>query len=180
MTSCPEAMVLRIWKFWKTRLLEVDCEPCCQTVGLSAVEADSWSWISIVVWRSLGPTVVLRNWGPTMMLRNWDWTTRCTERWDVVSILWLRKTFKNCLFPRVEEPKSEVNKWIRTWTTESPVYLSPPVFACVFAYIYVLLSLIDYGYVNITALEEYCSNKISTYIGLNEMTQLRLFTLHLS
>ena len=39
---------------------------------------------------------------------------------------------ENCvsLSPRVEEPNSEVKKLInvRTWTTESPVYLSPPVF----------------------------------------------------
>ena len=63
--------------------------PCRQTAGLSAIETDSWSW------------------GPTMMLRNWDWTTRCTERWGVVSIIRLRK---NYLSSRVEEPKSEINK----------------------------------------------------------------------
>ena len=127
MTSCPEAMVLRIWRFWKTVIREltllhwsrqlqsrVDFERCRQTVGLSAIEADSWSW---------GPIMMLRSWGPTMILRNWDWTTRCAERWGVVSLVWFWKTFKNCLSPHVDEPKSEVNKCVRTWTTESPVYL---------------------------------------------------------
>ena len=44
---------------------------------------------------------------------------------SVVSIVWLRKTFKNCLSPCVVEPKSEVNnnKNVRTWTKVS---------ACVF------------------------------------------------
>ena len=48
----------------------------------------------------------------------------------------IRKTFKNCLSLRVEEPKSEVNKPL------VPEQKSPPVFACVFAYVYVLLLIL--------------------------------------
>ena len=44
-----------------------------------------------------------------------------------VSIVWLRKTFKNSvsLSPRVEEPKQAINK---------PFRICPPVSACIFAY----------------------------------------------
>ena len=62
----------------------------------------SWLWTN-VGWQFGLPasmaTIMLRSWGPAMMLRNWDWTTRCTKRWGVVSIVWLRKTFQNCLSP---------------------------------------------------------------------------------
>ena len=40
-------------------------------------------------------------------LRNWDWTTRCAERWGVVSIIWLRKAFKNCLSLFVSKNRSQ-------------------------------------------------------------------------
>ena len=34
------------------------------------------------------------------------------------------------LSPRVEEPKSEVNKTVRIWTTEFPVFLHMYVYCC--------------------------------------------------
>ena len=64
----------------------------------------------------------------------------------VVSIVGLWKTFKNCLSPCVEEPKSEVNKCVRTWTMESAlicIRLLLPVFACI---VYVLLDWYHYDY----------------------------------
>ena len=118
--SCPEAMVLRIWRFWKTRHLGVDFGPCRHTVGLSAIEVDIWSWgptMMLRIWgptmvlRIWDPTMVLRSWGPTKLLRNWDWTSKCAERWGVVSIVWYERLLRIvCLSPRVEEPKSEINK----------------------------------------------------------------------
>ena len=60
-----------------------------------------------------------------------------------VCIVWLQKTFKNCLYPCVKEPKSEVNKTVRTWTTESCQSL--PVYLC-FAYVYVPLDWYHYHY----------------------------------
>ena len=103
----------------------VDFRPCRQTGGLSASMADNWSW---------GPTMMVRSWvrlwgwevasdhdveklGPTTLFRNWDRRSWCTERWNVISIVWLRKTFKNCLSPRVEEPNSEVNN--KTFVAEA-------------------------------------------------------------
>ena len=112
-------------KILKKSQLQVDRDPCRQTVRLTAIEADSWSW---------GPTMMLKRWGPTMNLRNWDWTMRCGEHLGVVSIIWLQKTFKNCLSPRAEEPNLEVNKCIHTWTTESPVYLSLSIVFCICVY----------------------------------------------
>ena len=52
---------------------------------------------------------------------------------SVDSIVWLRKTFKNCLSPRVKKPKSEVNKTVRIWTTES---------ACICIYIRVVYNIL--------------------------------------
>ena len=51
---------------------------------------------------------------------------------------WLRKTFKNCLSPRVEELKSEVNKCVRIWTKESAcihMHLYPSVCICTVVFI---------------------------------------------
>ena len=45
----------------------------------------------------------------------------------------IRKTFKNCLSFRVEEMKSEVNKYVRTWTTGCP-----PVF-CISLYLHLYM-----------------------------------------
>ena len=60
---------------------------------------------------------------PTAILK----TMRCAKHLSFVSTEGLRIV---SLSPRVEEPNLEVKKLIniRTWTTESPVYLSPPVF----------------------------------------------------
>ena len=55
--------------------------------------------------------------------------------WDsMVSIVWLRNTFKNSVSPRVEETKSEVNKCICIWTTESACFHLH--LYCVFAYVF--------------------------------------------
>ena len=72
----------------------------------------------------------------------------CRTFWGVVSIVWLWKTFKNCLSPRVEEQKSEVNKCVRTWTTESLVYLSPLIvfWICICT---VVIDIIMYTYTTI-------------------------------
>ena len=110
-----EAMVLRICRFWKRVGWELTLDDVGRQLGCLL----------------LRQTMMLRSWGPTMMLRNWDWTTKCTERWGVVSIVWLRNIFKNCLSPRVEEPKSEVNKCIHSWTTKLPVHLGLPIGFCI-------------------------------------------------
>ena len=59
MTSCPEAMVLRIGRFFKKSQFGVDFGSCRQRVGISAMKADSWSW---------GPTMMVRSW-----VRQWCW-----------------------------------------------------------------------------------------------------------
>ena len=72
-------------KILKMSQFGVDFGPCRQTAGLSASMADSWSWV---------PTMIVRSWGPTMVLRNWDSTTRCAERWGVVSIVWYERLLR--------------------------------------------------------------------------------------
>ena len=88
MTSCPEVMVLRIWRFWKRVSWELTvnhvgrqlgCLPLRQTVG---VGVRLWWW-------EVGPDHDVEK---------------------LTSDHMKRKTFKNCLSPRVEEPKSEINK----------------------------------------------------------------------
>ena len=105
MTSCPEAMVRRIWKFWKRDSWKVDFRPCRQRVELSATETDSWevefrpgSWdFEVGPWKTIVEFLPLRHGVGFRPLK------------DVVSIVWLRKTFNNCVSLRVEE-SPEVNK----------------------------------------------------------------------
>ena len=55
--------------------LGVDFGPCKQIVGLSANEADSWSWgPTMMVLRSWIKTIILRIWGPTRQLGSGGWT----------------------------------------------------------------------------------------------------------
>ena len=81
-----------------------------------------------MVFRSWSLTMEFCRSLPTEILK----TTRCAESLSFVSIEWFRIV---SLSPRVKEPNSEVKKLInvRTWTTESPVYLSLPI---VFLHIY--------------------------------------------
>ena len=92
MTSCPEAMVPRIWRFWKRVSLKLTVGQAgrqlslyhwgienwvlCHGVeswkvdfGLSAIQADSW--VPTMVLRSWVKTMVLRSWGPTGQLGVW-------------------------------------------------------------------------------------------------------------
>ena len=103
MRSCPEEMGWEIGRFWKR-----------------------FSWVLTMVLRSWVPAMVLRSWGPTMVFRSWSpimqlkfdigpWRqavefsaifgvstsedelrSETPRDWGGVSIVWLRKTFKNC------------------------------------------------------------------------------------
>ena len=118
-------------KISKKSQLGVDFGPCRQTVGLSAIEADSWSW---------GTTMMVRSWGTTMMVRSWgsdheveklrlDHEMCRTLGGGEVSIVWYERPLRIVsLSPRLEEMKSEINNCVRTWTTELPVYLFSPVY----------------------------------------------------
>ena len=77
-------------KLGSTMELKVDIRPWRQTVEFSAVAA-AVKFFSEDELRSKTPRDVPNVGG-------------------VVSIVWFRKTFKNCLSPRVKEPISEVNK----------------------------------------------------------------------
>ena len=63
--------------------------------------------------------------GSLLTEMNWDLKHHeiCRTLGVGVSIVWLRKTFKNSvsLSPRVDELKSEVNKTVRTWDNSPPV-----------------------------------------------------------
>ena len=144
----PGSDGLRIWVFWKTRqlgirllasrvgsllrasLVEYYCRPVELGTWLGPVQlgvdfghVESWSWVKTMVLSSWSLTKEFCRSLPTEILK----ITRCAERLSFVSIECLRIV---SLSPRVEEPNSEVKNLInvRTWTTESLVYLSPPVF----------------------------------------------------
>ena len=130
MTSCLEAMGWEFGYFEKHVSWVLDCrrvelvvyrEPV--QLGVDFGHVESWIWAKTMVLRSWILTMEFCRSLPKEILR----TTRCAERLSFVSIEWLRIV---SLFPCVEEPNSEVKKLInvRTWTTESLVYLSPPVF----------------------------------------------------
>ena len=129
MTSCLEAMG---WEFGYFEKMSVEfyCRPVELGTQLGPVQlgvdfghVKSWSWVKTMVLRSWSLTMEFGRSLPTEILK----TTRCAERLSFVSIEWFRIV---SLSPRVEKPNSEVMKLIniRTWTMESPVYLSPPVF----------------------------------------------------
>ena len=118
-----------VWQlYW-----EVEFRPWCSDVGIRP-----WCWeILVRPWY----------WEVEVRLGSWDfevvpWKTiveflplehRVGYRPlnDFVSIVWLRKTFKNCLSPRVEKRKSEVNKTVPIWTTESSLlYLRMYIYCC--------------------------------------------------
>ena len=106
-TSCPEEMG------WEFRDFEKE-----------AFEGWHWtmqadSWVSAIKLRVEDLDVFFSRSLPTEILD----ITRFTAL-GMVSIVWLRKTFMNWfLSPRVEEPNSEVNKTVRTWSTESACVL---------------------------------------------------------
>ena len=135
-------------KILKKSQLGVDFEPCRQTVGFSAIEADSRSWgfeirpcRQTIEFLPLGQRIetsivaaVVKFFGSRPAKMNWDLKHYEMCRTGVVSIVWLRKTFKNCVFLLVSKNWSQViNKTFVPEATES---------ACVFAYVYVLLLLI--------------------------------------
>ena len=118
------------WLFTGGQSVEFYCRPVELGTRLGPVQlgvdfdhVESWSWVKTMVLRSWSLTMEFWRSLPTEILK----TMRCAERLSFVSIEWFRIV---SLSPRVEEPNSEVNKLInvRTWTAESPVYLSPPVF----------------------------------------------------
>ena len=106
--SCPEEIGWEFGRFWKR-----------------------FSWVPTMMLRSRVLTMVWRSWGPTMMLRSWVWPW-CWEIeigsqdvpniGGVVSIVWFWNTFKNCVSPRVEELKSEINEWFVP-EQKSPAYV---------------------------------------------------------
>ena len=101
--------------------VEFYCRPV--QLGVDFGHVESWSWVKTMVLRSWSLTMEFCRSLPNEILK----TTRCAMHSSFVNIEWLRIV---SLSPCVEEPNSEVKKLIndRTWTTESPVYLSPPVF----------------------------------------------------
>ena len=121
MTSCPNAMVLRILKKGQ---LKVDIGPCRQTIDFSAIGAESW------VFYRCGVGYVFRV--PTSE----DELRSKTPR-DVpnvgggVRIVWLWKTFKNCVSLLVSKNRSQ--KLINAFASEQQ---SLPV--SVFEYIFVV------------------------------------------
>ena len=129
------------WEFEDFEKESVGSWLCKQTVGLSASMADSWSWGLTMMVRIWGPTMMLRIWGPTMVLRNWGWTSWGTESWGIVTIVWLRKTFKNCVSLLVSKNRSQ--KLIKlSYLNNGVAWVF--VFTCVFEPAYCVLYLYMY------------------------------------
>ena len=76
--------------------------PCRQTVGLPAIEADSWSWVS---------TMVLRSCGLTRQLGFWGWTIE-DDSWVPAVIYWpsTEPSIKRC--PSVNKRKNSGSRWM--------------------------------------------------------------------
>ena len=136
----------REWWSWKfedfAKELGVDFGLCRQTVGLSATEAD------------------IRSWGLTMMVRSWCWEFEIGLR-DVgggVSIVWYKRLLR-IVSLMSKNWSQEVNKCIRTWTMESPGYLSLPIVFCISLYLYMYCCYwyhYDYGFTTImTGIEKW-------------------------
>ena len=129
----------------KSQLL-VDFGLCRQIIGLSALMADSW--VSTVVWRSLSRSwcweVEFRPWCGEVGVRLW-----CSEIeigpqnvpnvTSVVSTIWLRKTFKNCVSLLVS--KNRRQKLINRLYLNNGVHF----FFCL--YLYLPVSVFIYVYV---------------------------------
>ena len=88
--------------------------------NLRILKRVSWSWD----WTMESNTWGLGHWVEELSfsdLNRQRWieilnTTRCPERWGGVSIVWLRKTFKNCVSLLVSKnQRQEVNKPVRIW-----------------------------------------------------------------
>ena len=112
-------------EWWAENLEILKVEFYCRPVelGVDFGHVKSWSWVKTMVLRSWSLSMEFWNFLPTEILK----TTRCAERLSFVCIVWYERLLRIVsLSPRVEEPNSEVKKLInvRTWTTESPVYLS--------------------------------------------------------
>ena len=148
MTSCPEEMGWEFGRFWKrfswgpTMVLRGWGPNMQLRIWDWTMQADNWA-------SALGAengflchsvefstvVVAVKFFGLRPAKMNWDLKHHEMSRMlgGVVSIVWLRKSFKNCLSPCVEEPKSEVNKFIRTWTMEFTCFR----LCVIFAYVYV-------------------------------------------
>ena len=116
---------------------EIKIGQCRQTIELlplrQRMEFSVIQLSSLPLWRRLSFS------GPDQ--RRWIETPRDVPNvGGVVSIVWLRKTFKNCVSLLVSK------NWNQKLINRS--YLNNREFACVFAYVYVLLLLIalNYGY----------------------------------
>ena len=116
MTSCPEEIVLRIWRFWKNVSWDWTMEA---RVGSSVIEARVGFW-------PLKDVVEFFGYLPIEILD----ITRCAARWGGVSIVWLAKTCMNCVSLLVS-PWTEVKKLInRSYLKQQ----SPPEFVYVLYY----------------------------------------------
>ena len=124
MTSCPEEMGWEFGRFWKrfswgpTMVLR-SWSPTMQlriwdwtmqaNNWVSTIGAENWVLCHWVGFSTVAATVKFFGSRPAKM--NWDLKHHeICRTLGTVSIVWLRKTFNNCLSPHVEEPKSEVNK----------------------------------------------------------------------
>ena len=103
-------MVLTIWRFWKKVSRKVDFGRWRQTVGLGS-DHDGEKLGSDYEGEKLGSYHDGEKLGSDHGAEKLRLDhVMCWTFWGVVSIVWLRKTFKYCLSPCVEEPKSGINK----------------------------------------------------------------------
>ena len=136
----PGSDGLRTWIFWKRRQLSLDYGPVELVVYWGPLQlVVEWGPVELVVHLGhvdgqlkLSPTMVLRSlgvdrWGIRLSFsgpdrRRWKeiWNSmRCTKGLSFVSIVWYERLLRIVsLSPLVEEPNSEVKKFInvRTWT----------------------------------------------------------------
>ena len=146
MSSCPEEMDWEFGRFWKrfswgpTMALRSWSPTMQLCIWDWTLRADNWvsaigaengvlcHWFEFF---TVAAAVKFIRSQPAKM--NWDLKhyEMCRTLGGVVSIVWLRKTFKNCVSPRVEKLKSEANNCVCTWTTVSTWFRLCFVFRCI-------------------------------------------------
>ena len=133
MASCPDEMGREFGSFWKRVSYELTLDnvgrqlgslPLRQTVEVEDLRLDhagrQLSSLPLEQRMEFSAIELSSDYGVEKLRLDHE---MCRTWVGVVSIVWYERLLRIVsLSPRVEEMKSEVDKCVRTWTTESPVF----------------------------------------------------------
>ena len=146
MTSCPEEMGWEFGRFWKKDRLvfrpwcgEVGVRPWGWEVGswLGTMQADNWASVIGGDNGVLGHKVKFRPWCWEAKVRPWSWEFEIGPRdvpnmGGIVNIVWLRKTFNNCV--SLPTSKNRSQKLIKRSYLNNTVHLHLYIYCCYWYY----------------------------------------------